>query len=272
MKKGFALVLILASAATGLIYAQARSAPDWTTQGFDAQRTSWMRVDPYISLDTLSKFQFLWKLKVDNESRHGSSLTTPVALGNLMTFRGFKSLIFVGGSSNNVYGIDYDFGTLFWRTHHNYTAGAREYAGSLTCPGGMTLPLTRATSLTPPAQLAFFGFARPPRPAKGDVGAPGRGAPQLAEIAARIAARGNRGGGGAIPLLPPLARGARPLARGTPPPVPPVSPQEARGGRGPEFRVQRGCRWPAAGNYSRHRRSGARSRPGFFRRTRRRQA
>jgi outer membrane protein assembly factor BamB len=232
MKKGFALVTILASVATGLIHAQARSAPDWTTQGFDAQRTSWMRVDPYISLDTLSKFQFLWKLKVDNESRHGNSLTTPVALGNLMTFRGFKSLIFVGGSSNNVYGIDYDFGTLFWRTHHNYTAGAREYAGSPTCPGGMTLPLTRATSLTPPAQLAFFGFARPPRPAKGDVGEPGRGAPQLAEIAARIAARGNRGGGGDTPAAAP-ARGAGP-ARGTPPPPPPVSPQDGRG-RGPNF-------------------------------------
>jgi len=236
MKKGFALALILASAATGLIYAQARSAPDWTTQGFDAQRTSWMRVDPYISLDTLSKFQFLWKLKVDNESRHGNSLTTPVALGNLMTFRGFKSLIFVGGSSNNVYGIDYDFGTLFWRTHHNYTAGAREYAGSPTCPGGMTLPLTRATSLTPPAQLAFFGFARPPRPAKGDVGEPGRGAPQLAEIAARIAARGNRGGADTPAAAP--ARGATPSrgagpARGTPAPA--VSPQEARGGRGPNF-------------------------------------
>src|SRR5688500_139399 len=185
-----------ASAMSGLLYAQARSAPDWTTQGFDAQRTSWMRVDPYISVDNMAKFQFIWKLKVDNESRHGNALTAPVALGNLMTFRGFKSLIFVGGSSNNVYGIDYDFGTMFWRTHHNFTAGAREYAGSPTCPGGMTVPLTRATPLTPPTQLAFFGFARPPRPAKGDVGEPGKGAPQLAEIAARIVSRANRGGGG----------------------------------------------------------------------------
>ena len=224
--------IVFALAASGLIYAQARSAPDWTTQGFDAQRTSWMRVDPYISLDNLSKFQFLWKLKVDNESRHGNSLTAPVALGNLMTFRGFKSLIFVGGSSNNVYGIDYDFGTLFWRTHHNYAAGAREYAGSPTCPAGMTLPLTRATSLTPPTQLAFFGFARPPRPAKGDVGEPGKGAPQLAEIATRIAERANRGGGD-TPATP--ARGAAAPARGTPPPARGVSPQENRGGRGPNF-------------------------------------
>ena len=218
---------------SGLLYGQARSAPDWTTQGFDAQRSSWMRVDPYISLDNMSKFQFLWKLKVDNESRHGNALTAPVALGNLMTFRGFKSLIFVGGSSNNVYGIDYDFGTLFWRTHHNYAAGAREYAGSPTCPGGMTLPLTRATNLAPPTQLAFFGFARPPRPAKGDVGEPGKGAPQLAEIAARIAARGNRGGGGGDTAA--AARGAAAPARGTPPPARGVGPQENRGGRGPNF-------------------------------------
>ena len=225
-RNSFVAAIIFASVMSGLLYAQARSAPDWTTQGFDAQRTSWMRVDPYISVENLSKFQFLWKLKVDNESRHGNALTAPVALGNLMTFRGFKSLIFVGGSSNNVYAIDYDFGTMFWRTHHNYAAGAREYAGSPTCPGGMTLPLTRATALTPPTQLAFFGFARPPRPAKGDVGEPGKGAPQLAEIAARIAARGNRGGGGGdTPARAGgPARGAAPPARGATAPA-----------RGPNF-------------------------------------
>jgi hypothetical protein len=94
--------LACAAAMAGLIHAQARSAPDWTTHGADAQRTSWMPVDPYISIDTLSKFQLIWKLKVHNESRYGHALTAPVALGNLMTFRGFKSLIFVGGSSNNV--------------------------------------------------------------------------------------------------------------------------------------------------------------------------
>jgi outer membrane protein assembly factor BamB len=231
VKTNFALAIVCASAMTGLIYAQARSAPDWTTDGFDAQRTSWMRADPYISIDTLSKFQFIWKLKVDNEPRYGNSLTAPVVLGNLMTFRGFKSLIFVGGSSNNVYAIDYDFGTIFWRTHHNYTAGAREYAGSPMCPGGMTAPLTRATPLTPPTQLAFFGFARPPRPAKGDVGEPGKGAPQLAEIAERIAARGNRGGG----ETPAPARGAAAPARGAPPPARGTSPDPGAGGRGPNF-------------------------------------
>ena len=253
MKMRFAAAMLFALATSGLIYAQARSAPDWTTEGFDAQRTSWVRTDPYISIDTLSKFQLIWKLKVDNESRYGNSLTAPVALGNLMTFRGFKSLVFVGGSSNNVYAIDYDFGTMFWRTHHNYTAGPREFAGSATCPGGMTLPLTRATPLVPPTQLAFFGFARPPRPAKGDVGEPGKGAPPLAEIAARLASRGNRGGGATDTPAPapgstaarraelaaergaaPPARGAAP-ARGTPPPARGATPDRGGAGRAPTF-------------------------------------
>ena len=224
-----------------------------------------MRVDPYISLENLPKFQFLWKLKVDNESRHGNSLTTPVALGNLMTFRGFKSLIFVGGSSNNVYAIDYDFGTLFWRTHHNYTAGAREYAGSPTCPGGMTLPLTRATSFDAAGAAGVFriraaaaaGERRRRRTRKG-----------------RPAARRNRGAAAprAAIVAAPIRRQRRPLAgrRLRVAPVPPagrlrlraaVSPQDGRGGRGPEFRVQRGCRWPAARDYSRHRRSRARAGP-----------
>ena len=224
MRSNVAFAALFASAMSGLIYAQARSAPDWTTHGFDAQRTSWVRADPYISIENVSKFQFIWKLKVDNEPRHGNALMTPVALGNLMTFRGFKSLIFVGGSSNNVYAIDYDFGTMFWRTHHNYAAGAREYAGSPTCPGGMTMPVTRATPLDPPAQLAFFGFARPPRPAKGEVGEPGKGAPQLAEIAARLAARGNRGGGDTPAPAATAARGAPPPSRGAAP-----------AGRGPNF-------------------------------------
>ena len=87
----------------------------------------------------------------------------------------------------------------------------------------MTVPLTRATPLVPPAQLAFFGFARPPRPAKGDIGEPGKGAPQLAEIAARLAARGNSGRGADTPATASPARGTAP-ARGAAAPSAPVAP------------------------------------------------
>jgi outer membrane protein assembly factor BamB len=214
-----ALAGAMAAAVAVGLHSQARSAPDWTTQGADAQRSSWVVADPFISIESLPKFQFLWKLKVDNDSRQSNALTAPVALGNLMTFRGFKSLVFVGGSSNNIYAIDYDFGTLFWKTHINYAAGTPEFAGSLRCPGGMTAGLTRATNLTPPTGLAFFGFARPPRPARGEVGEPGRGSPRMNPTPAPPAARGSNA----------PARGAAPAARG--------GGGEGQGarGRGPNF-------------------------------------
>jgi outer membrane protein assembly factor BamB len=190
---GLRLLLLSALAlAVGVkVQTQARSAPDWTTQGADAQRTSWIPADPFISIDNLSRFQFLWKVKVDNETRQSNALTAPVALGNLMTFRGFKSLVFVGGSSNNVYAIDYDFGTLFWKTHINYASGNPPFSGSTRCPGGMTAGLTRATNLTPSTGLSYFGFARPPRPARGDVGEPGRGSPRMNPLPQPVPARGS---------------------------------------------------------------------------------
>jgi outer membrane protein assembly factor BamB len=192
-------------------YSQGRSAPDWTTEGADAQRSSWIAADPWISLDAMSGFKFLWKLKLDNEARQLNALTSPVSMANLNSFRGFKSLVFVGGSSNNVYAIDYDFGTLFWKTHFNYSSGVPEYAGSPACPGGMTAGLARATNLTPETQLPFMGFARPPRPARSEVGEPGKGAPPLTP-AAQSRGRGSASAGGradapAAPPGVPVARG-----------------------------------------------------------------
>ena len=206
----------LAVAIGGKVHTQARSAPEWMTQGADAQRTSWIAADPFISIDSVPRIQFLWKLKVDNESRQSNALTAPVAIGNLFTFRGFKSLVFVGGSSNNVYAIDYDFGTLFWKTHINYASGTHEFAGSPRCPGGMTAGPTRATSLTPATALSFFGFARPPRPARGEVGEPGKGSPRMTPA----------------PPQAPASRGSDTPARGAAPPARGAGAQETAG-RGP---------------------------------------
>jgi outer membrane protein assembly factor BamB len=207
-------VVMAVVAAGAKVHAQARSAPEWTTQGADAQRSSWIAADPFISIDSVPRIQFLWKLKLDNESRQSNALTAPVALGNLFTFRGFKSLVFVAGSSNNVYAIDYDFGTLFWNTHINYASGTHEFAGSPRCPGGTTAGLTRATSLTPATTLSFFGFARPPRPARGEVGEPGKGSPRMSP---------------APPQPPPASRGSDTPARDAAPPARAGGAQEGAG-------------------------------------------
>src|ERR1035437_3896827 len=56
--------------------AQGRGNANWTTAGYDAQRSFWVRTDPKISADSLSKpgFGFLWKIKLEG------SLTAMVVL------------------------------------------------------------------------------------------------------------------------------------------------------------------------------------------------
>ena len=143
-----ALVLVAASAA----HAQGRGGPSWSTTGGDAQRTSWVKTDPRISSDSMRKpgFQLLWKAKLENQPRQLESLTQPMLLPNIISYKGFKALAFVGGSSDNVYSIDYDLNKMFWKRHLNAMPAA---PGTIACPGAMTT-ITRATPLgqtTPPA-------------------------------------------------------------------------------------------------------------------------
>ncbi len=44
-------------------------------------------------------------------------MTAPVMLGPIVTHRGIKELVFVGGSSDNIYAVDADRGRLFWKRH-----------------------------------------------------------------------------------------------------------------------------------------------------------
>jgi hypothetical protein len=108
--RAITLSMVLAVAAARGAEAQGRGGSNWTTVGGDAQRTSWVKTDPLISRENLQKpgSQLLWKTKLENQPRQLESLTQPVLLPNIISYKGFKALAFVGGSSNNVYAIDYD--------------------------------------------------------------------------------------------------------------------------------------------------------------------
>src|SRR5215469_23658 len=89
---------------------------EWLTSNADAQRSAWIRTDAKISKESMQKpgFQFLWKIKLDNEAKQLNSLAQPVLLDRLIGYKGFKSLAFVGGSADTLYAIDYDLGRLYW--------------------------------------------------------------------------------------------------------------------------------------------------------------
>ena len=178
-----AVFLGIALATTmNILYAQ-RGA-DWTTVGNDAQRSSWVRRDAKISLEAMRKpgFELVWKVKLKNEARQLASLTPPALLDFYISYRGFRSLGFVGGSSGTITGIDIDLARIEWEK--SFPAAANGLA-SAECPGGMTSSVTRPTITGYPA-VTTVGSGRG-TPAKSGVGEPHEGAVTLKEREARLA-------------------------------------------------------------------------------------
>src|SRR6059036_45094 len=189
------------------VAAAQRGGQEWLTSNADAQHSSWIRTDSKISKEGMEKpgFQFLWKMRLDNEAKQLNSLTQPVLLDRLIGYKGFKSLAFVGGSSDTLYAIDYDLGRLYWKTHFNSSATAAPQTGSLLCPGGLTAAATRPTSLLPAAPGRGGGGGNRVNAARGMVGEPDQGFPDIFGRGAGVAAPAR---GAAAPAPTPAAPGA----------------------------------------------------------------
>ena len=179
-----------------------RGAGDWITNGADAQRSSWIRTDAKISRESLQKpgFEFLWKLKLDANAKQ--SFAPPVLLNSYIGYRGFRSLAFVGVTSNKVVGIDTDLGKIEWQ---------KQLPGdgaSSACDGLMTSLTRPATAAFPGAGGGGGGLGGRSGPAKSAVGEPDEGSVILRQVAAQAAAQAAASGPGgrgrpAGPGLPP---------------------------------------------------------------------
>jgi len=175
-----ALCCVAACVVPAASYAQGGRA-GWPTTGGDAQRTSWVRTDARISKDAIEKgaFRLLWKAKLDNQSTELESLTQPLLLPNIISYKGFKALAFTGGSADNVYALDYDLNKIFWKVHLASAAASAKPTRTPACPVALTT-ITRATPL--------------PAPPVGTGGERGRGGPPGAPGAGRGGGGGGRGG------------------------------------------------------------------------------
>lgn len=217
----------LVAAVCGLAPAPARGqAREWTTSGYDAQRTGWVRTDPRITKAAIEEgtFQFLWKRSFDNEPRQLNALTEPVLQDFLVGYRGFKSLAFVGATADRLFAIDTDLAIPYWRTDLTYgVATGGQPVSSWECPGGLLAAPSRRTALAP-SVFTGSGGRRGAR-AKSAVGEPGKGAAILAQMAAR-ASRATSGD------APPPQQPATPARRVPPVPFGGVDPLYAVGSDG----------------------------------------
>ncbi len=171
--------LALAGASSMLavaVNAQGR-ASNWPTYGGDAQRTGLEKTDARITKDTVKDLQLLWKMKLENQPKGLRPLLPPLILGNLISYRGFKELVFVAAGSDIIYSIDADLGKMFWTKHLEYASLDPPAAtSSAACPGG----LTAMPAMPPPAAgrgpaAPGAGAPAPAPPARGPFAAAGNG-------------------------------------------------------------------------------------------------
>jgi outer membrane protein assembly factor BamB len=142
-----------------------RGGGDWMAAGGDAQRTASVKTDPQISVASVQGgvMQSLWKLKLNGTP------TPPVISSRLITYKGFKDLLYVSTSADNVVSIDHVMGKVFWESHLPYDSLLVPVKnGTAACPAGMTAALSLAAPLSPPVPAA-----RGPRGVP--TGGPGRG-------------------------------------------------------------------------------------------------
>ena len=196
---GLALLLALPAALT---HAQGRGGGAWSTPGGDPQRTGWARTDPRISKESAAKpgLQLLWKRQL---RKAAAPLTQPVLLPNIISYKGFKALAYLGGASDTVYSIDYDLNRMFWEARLSSAA-----KGALPACAGGSIAVTRSATLAPPAA---GGRGRGQPPAAPAPGAPAAGAPVTPPPAGGAPAGIPPGAGGAAP---PAAQGEAGRGRG----------------------------------------------------------
>jgi len=178
-------VVMSAGVALGGAGADSARAQDWTTGGYDAQRSSWVRAEGKISAATLQRpgFQLLWKLEVVDPSTAERALTPPVLLDLVIGYRGFRALAFLGAPSDHAVAIDTDLGRVEWE--RRFAPGAPSTGGVPACARAMTPNLARPTNAALPILIGGAGSRRTRQPARGAVGDPGEGAVTLAPLVAR---------------------------------------------------------------------------------------
>jgi outer membrane protein assembly factor BamB len=111
----FVLFVSVSASALHAALGQSTEAAEWPTGSFDQQRDGWQRNETKLTVDTAKNIRLLWKLKTDNQPMGMQSFREPVIVAGVHTAGGVKTLAIFAGSSNAVFAIDVDNGSLVWQ-------------------------------------------------------------------------------------------------------------------------------------------------------------
>ncbi len=126
---------VVAALAAAAALAQMNRTLDWITFGSDPQRTGWAKGESRITRDDVKNFQLLWKLKLPG----AETLMPPVIVGNLISYRGFKELAFVGANSDRLFVLNADLGRMFFDKQLTYSSEIpKAHEAAWPCADGST--------------------------------------------------------------------------------------------------------------------------------------
>ena len=92
-------------------------ARDWTTWGYDQQRSGWNQGETSLSRTNVSDLKLLWSTQLSTPPQGIvlSTLTAPLVAEAVSTPQGAKNLVFLLGADDTVFALDADTGKLFWQ-------------------------------------------------------------------------------------------------------------------------------------------------------------
>ena len=111
-------------------------AADWPTAAGNPQRDGWAKSETAFTKDNVKGLELLYKYKA------GDPLTTPIVVGRLITYLGFKEMLVFAGKADDVYSVDADLNRVIWK------AQLKTQPRPAGCSGGLTAPVAMAGSST----------------------------------------------------------------------------------------------------------------------------
>jgi outer membrane protein assembly factor BamB len=92
-------------------------ARDWSTWGYDQERTAWNRGETLLSKSNVSKLRVKWTAQLSTPPTDIalSTLTAPLVVEGVATAQGPKNLVFLLGADDTLFALDADTGKALWQ-------------------------------------------------------------------------------------------------------------------------------------------------------------
>src|ERR1700722_5287463 len=131
---------------------QSTGVAEWPTGSFNQQRDAWQRNESKFTVDNVKNIRLLWKLKTDNKTMGMQSFREPIVVAGVQIAGGVKTVAILGGSSDDIYAVDAQTGTLIWQRHLKWSSSTPQEPGEgagFICNNALT-----ATPVVTPAGAA----------------------------------------------------------------------------------------------------------------------